>query len=294
MVATEQVNFKVKTIDITPEVARQLLARNSGNRPVRQMKVDQFAAAMARGEWSAYADPGLALARLPDGTTRLQNGQHRLLAVVQSGVTLPGIQVREATIDEAGAREQYARFDQGANRSVADALGSDTQYTSKDLSVVSTALASIELLLRQGHKAFRSATIAQRAAIFRDHPADTAFALRLRREIRIAGKRLPTGMIMAAIETRRASPEDAEEFWKQVGEGALLVQSDPTFLLRELISRNYGIRSGGSGTTASLRHRAQALTAWKHFLARTTISKIIVRDDDLLNFPVARPGKGRK
>lgn len=69
---------------ITPEIARQFLAKNLSNRPLRKTStVAVFAAAMKRGEWVLNGD---AIRFSSDGI--LLDGQHRLEAVVKSGATI--------------------------------------------------------------------------------------------------------------------------------------------------------------------------------------------------------------
>lgn len=65
---------------ITPHVAAKLLEKNR-NRGVSQRWVDEFARLMMAGEWRDSMGDPIAI----DTDGNLVNGQHRLLAVVQSG-----------------------------------------------------------------------------------------------------------------------------------------------------------------------------------------------------------------
>lgn len=74
-------NFSIKPMLVTPKYAEELLKMNVNNRKVRQSKVDSLAESMTKGEWELSNDAIV----ISEGNILL-NGQHRLLAVVKSGV----------------------------------------------------------------------------------------------------------------------------------------------------------------------------------------------------------------
>lgn len=78
--------LEVKQVIITPEYAEELLKMNVNNRIVRSKKVAELAEAMKRGEWELTNDAIV----ISEGNILL-NGQHRLMAVVKSGVPCPFI-----------------------------------------------------------------------------------------------------------------------------------------------------------------------------------------------------------
>lgn len=96
---------------ITPELAREYLERNTKNRPLNKRHGTQLAEAMSAGHWWMN---GEAVIFAVDGT--LLNGQHRLWAIVTSGVTVDVMVVRG--IDE----EAFKTLDGGKKRSVGDTL----------------------------------------------------------------------------------------------------------------------------------------------------------------------------
>lgn len=101
---------KPKLETITPEIAREMLKCNTRNLPVRNSHVDYLASEMAAGRWQ-LTHQGIAF----DGDT-LVDGQHRLLAVVQSGVTV------QAWVFGDVPLTVQALVDKGRIRSVADEL----------------------------------------------------------------------------------------------------------------------------------------------------------------------------
>lgn len=74
-------NFSIKPQLITPAYAAELLKMNTNNRAIRQSKVDALAESMRKGEWELSNDA----ITISEGNALL-NGQHRLMAVVKSGV----------------------------------------------------------------------------------------------------------------------------------------------------------------------------------------------------------------
>ena len=73
--------MKAEVMFITPELASEMLQRNTNNRDIRTNHVNRIADEMRAGRWS-LTHQGIAFNC--DGT--LIDGQHRLMAIVKSGV----------------------------------------------------------------------------------------------------------------------------------------------------------------------------------------------------------------
>jgi len=74
--------MKTELTLITPEIAQQLLKTNSSNRPIRERAVVELANLIKRGEWVA-THQGIAI----DQNGIFIDGQHRLLAIIKSGIS---------------------------------------------------------------------------------------------------------------------------------------------------------------------------------------------------------------
>lgn len=74
---------RTKIVAVGPELARKWLDRNMGNRPVSVATVVRYAEEMSKGRWKMTGDP----VRFST-TGKLIDGQHRLHAVIKSGVTI--------------------------------------------------------------------------------------------------------------------------------------------------------------------------------------------------------------
>lgn len=73
--------MKTTVEEITPEKARDMLAENTGNRTVRHGWIAELVDIIQRGDW-VLTHQGIAITS--DG--RLLDGQHRLHAIVESGI----------------------------------------------------------------------------------------------------------------------------------------------------------------------------------------------------------------
>lgn len=94
---------------ITPEDARKLLEKNTGNRPLRDAWVEQLVRLIREGRWEV-THQGIALAK----NGRLLDGQHRLQAIMRSGRS---VQIMVTT----GLEEDLFKWiDGGPTRSTAD------------------------------------------------------------------------------------------------------------------------------------------------------------------------------
>lgn len=76
-------NVTVSRMTITPEMAERWLLKNRDNRVLHPMKVEAYARDMTEGRWIFNGD-AIRFSQSGD----LQDGQHRLLGVVKSGVSL--------------------------------------------------------------------------------------------------------------------------------------------------------------------------------------------------------------
>jgi len=72
-----------KLVEVTPNMAAEMLKHNNMNRNISQLNVKRYAQAMQSGEWEQN---GQTITVAADGT--ILDGQHRLWAVIESGVTI--------------------------------------------------------------------------------------------------------------------------------------------------------------------------------------------------------------
>ena len=75
-------------MDISPEVAESMLSENSRNRKIDKYRVALYATQMQEGKWRLNGEPIIL-----SESGSLLNGQHRLSAVIASGVTIKSLVV---------------------------------------------------------------------------------------------------------------------------------------------------------------------------------------------------------
>lgn len=109
-------------VEVTPADAREILDRNTRNRALREEYVRKLAGAMERGEWMVNGEP----IQIAEGG-ELLNGQHRLSAILASGVTVPMLVVR-------GLPPNTQRtMDGGTRRNLSDVLALHGQSDTTNL-----------------------------------------------------------------------------------------------------------------------------------------------------------------
>lgn len=118
---------------ITPARAERLLKRNTNNRSVRDSAVNRYADDMKSGNWNEDVINPIVISK--DG--RLLDGQHRLLAIKNSGTSI------WCSIEYGADDSQYDYIDNGVPRRTAD-------YVIGPNKVGKTAIGSIAYCFKYG------------------------------------------------------------------------------------------------------------------------------------------------
>lgn len=124
--------IKTTTMWITPNKAEELLSKNTMNRAVKQRVVDRYANDMSSGLWKRN---GETIKIAYDGT--ILDGQHRLLAVIKSGVS----NVMDVTTGLD--KDSIYTIDCGSSRSASDSLKIEGVKNYMQASTISTAFLSV-------------------------------------------------------------------------------------------------------------------------------------------------------
>lgn len=193
---------------ITPDMAKRWLGRNHVNRNVRSKKVDAYARDMAAGRWQLT---GEAIKFAADGS--LFDGQHRLHAIVKSGVTVPMFVVRGLSA------ETQQVMDTGAARTVADALSMTGHKNS-----VSLASTTRAILQRAGTSGVSNAEILEAVAQDPDLQRAASIAVHYARGCDLA----PTIVGLSSwVIAETAGFDAAEDFWRTAHDLVGLSHGDP-------------------------------------------------------------------
>lgn len=200
---------------ITPEIARDMLTRNTHNRPLKEHKIVAYAADMAAGRWRPSNDA------ITFSVTGVQlNGQNRCHAVIRSGKSVRML-VGFGLPDEA-----QEIMDTGVPRTLGDIL------KLRDEKQVHTLAATIRScyqwdhasdprrhrLGNTGHSMSRSSGT-QLLLYFDAHAEEMRYLAHwvdaIRRHVQVSSTVVaPLARQMMHIDT-----EDAADFWRRVKEG---------------------------------------------------------------------------
>ena len=122
-------------VTITPSIAAHILESNPDNRKLKQRLVDTIAADIASGRWALNGEPIIVAS---DGS--LNDGQHRLNAIMQAGKPVQALIVFGVT------RDSRYTVDVGSPRTVGDFLGMQGAKYSQEIA----AAARVYNLYRRG------------------------------------------------------------------------------------------------------------------------------------------------
>jgi hypothetical protein len=104
--------MKTEILTVTPEMASMMLLGNRDNRKVKQTVVDYLANEIKLGRWQ-LTHQGVAISE----TGRLLDGQHRLLAIVKSGIPC------KMMVTTGAHDETFMVLDSGVKRNLSDHTG---------------------------------------------------------------------------------------------------------------------------------------------------------------------------
>lgn len=252
------ISSKIETI--TPEVAaRTLQDHNKVNfRVPIPAIVTRYAAAMTNGKWE---DNGAAI--VFDSAGNLADGQHRLLAVVKSGITIQAVVVRGV--------KSVLELDTGSSRKLKDHLV--RLGCNSNASIVGMVVRYQYQWESHGsivHLRFGT-PVQDLLAVFQSHPhisdvVDFVKASALR--VRVAE------VSFVIYRAMQKMPNAAHEFLRQLS-GAEVPEGSPVLLLLTHFNKTKTtIKNGGEKPTASI---AITIRAWNAFVQGNFITRLAWR-----------------
>lgn len=206
---------------ITPERAKEMLTVNICNRPVSKANLDGIVGGLKRGEWKHNHQP---IIFSKEG--RLLDGQHRLMACVNTGISI------KVTIEWGASADIFPTLDSGKARDNADTLG---LLGEKNYILLSATLKVIRLYKRNGApgeiNSPRKLTNTQIKVLLEQYPLSRRSVSYCNRSGFGSPRILATGhFIFSEID-----PELAEVFFEDLFRGSNLDSDDPVFQLRERV-----------------------------------------------------------
>lgn len=201
---------------ISPAVAARWLERNTSNRPLNNNWIADLSAAMTRGEWMENGE-----AIKFSNTGALLDGQHRLKAVVRSGVTI------KARVEFGLPDAAFITLDRGKKRNLSDALAMQGEENTHVLAAATALLWAWD----NGIEKASRATPVQLLEYFENSCDGLSQSVRASWR----AQRIIQGSIVVALHFRfsKFSRRLADEFMELLGSGENMDKTHPVFVLRE-------------------------------------------------------------
>lgn len=244
---------------IGPPQAERYLRSNVGNRKLSKVTIRRYAADMLRGEWRMNGETIKF-----DDRGRLIDGQHRLLAIIESGVT-----VDLAVFRELG-RDAFKTIDTGKVRTPADVLSSLNHPSPNELGAAMRLLWHYLSASWTDYMRFRM-TNTQLVQLLEDHPdlPDVTRAA-MTKPLRV---KLITGSanVFGYYCTSRVDADRAVRFFTQLADGRFNARgSQPVYTLRERLIEV----SAEAVPTAPRVKLAWLITAWNAYMAGQRLMRL--------------------
>jgi hypothetical protein len=262
-----ELSLDSEIVEMTPTVAREIIASNSRNRSLRKDYVRMLAGAMKRGEWAVNGEP-IQIAE--DGT--LLNGQHRLEAVIESGVTVPLLVVR-------GLPTSAQRtMDSGTRRNLSDVLALHGESDTTNLAAMLTLLHRYRIGARLDNSS-RTAPTATEALELLERESAIHDRLVIARKVHRATRMRVSVTAVLSYLFDEADPGEGERFFEELCRPIdELPSASALRALRSILDRNRSERTYRLSTYILSGMTIKAFNAWREG-----------RDITLLSF---RPGGG--
>ena len=210
--------MKTEIVTLTPEMAADLLSRNTFNRPLSEFTLSRYVAAIKRGEWELN---GESIIVFNDGT--LGDGQHRCHAVIKAKMPIKTVLV--TGVDPL----TFKTIDAGKVRNAADAIAINGEVNAKTLASATRAYLQEYMTARE----FREISTPQIVACLDSHPHLHHWTRRYigSRTFKSVMPNMTVGIL--ALASERHGIEKVDPFFEALATGVNLTQRSPAYLLRE-------------------------------------------------------------
>ncbi|MBJ7901879.1 hypothetical protein IF655_01000 [Streptomyces sp. DSM 110735] len=275
----EQWNVAGRAVPMTPSLASDLLSRKTSNRRLYRGHVAALADSMLRGNWQ-LTHQGIALDG-PLETGGVVDGQHRLHAVVKSGMTIPMM------VFENVPPETFPVLDTGLRRSAADALSLNGE---KDPALLASTVRHVHLYLNFPTESWTGSrarmTNDQVLEALAKDPDGYRQAASIGRQLGPKIFIIPTAAAVGYYVTVDAGtpPRRVDEWLSGLASGAFLGPGDSRLALRNAIAASQGRSSHRRRST-----RVQAglyVKAWNFWLDGREVSTLRLPKSGNLPQPV--------
>lgn len=230
---------------ITPERAASLLQLNIKNRRVRKGWVDTLAKTMAEGGWKEDGNT------IKFNSTHLLDGQHRLLACVQSGCSFRTLVV-EGVEDEAMSSIDYIK-----PRNASDFLHFNEE---KNTSLIASSLNLLNRYLTSRLRRVVVYTPENIWDLLQEHPE-------IRKGVEYASRVKSKLLVPSVVSTSyflitQKNPVEGVEFMDKLIHGTNLDERSPIYTLRERLMNDVAKRQTKRSSHNQVDLLVYVLKAW--------------------------------
>lgn len=271
---------RVSIVTVDPNLAATMLATQKANRNLRRAKVDEYANDMKNGNWS-FTGESICFNKRGE----LVQGQHRLNAIIKSGVTLQIVVVYDVDDDA------ILDMDSGMKRQFSDYL----QITGETNTAVVAGICARMNEYRTGN---RRCTHAESRSILDEFPDIHMAAGLASSKYKSVSELLHSPAVAGFLiwATNRIDPDKMTSFFDGVKSGANLVQGHPALVLRDTVLRAFSVASKRPTHNWVL---AVTIKAWNAYYDDKPIKQLkYARLDEVLpeisGLTILKPCKGGK
>jgi hypothetical protein len=247
-------------VELTPTAAGEILERNTRNRSLRENYVRKLAGAMERGEWVVNGEP-IQIADNGD----LLNGQHRLSAIVASGMTVPMLVVRGLT------PATQMTMDAGTRRNLSDILALHGESDTTNLGAALGMLHRYRNGDRLDNSGRTAPTATEALALLDSEPEIREYVQLGRRAFRDTRMRVSVAACLAYL-FEEVDPGEGKRFFKVLGNAANEPQTSPVRALRSLLERHRDERTYRLSTYVLSALTIKAFNAWREAREMTLLN----------------------
>lgn len=212
-------------IKLTPEIAKELLSKNSDNRPLSRSTVAKYTQAIKRGEWELNGEPIIIFSN-----GNIASGQHRCHAVINANLPIETLIVRNVD------HNTFSSIDTGKSRNGSDVLAIRGE---KNYTKLSAAVRSYLMETLKGRDQYQITTT-QICECVDKHPHLRYWAQKFA-GCKSMTKSFPAALCgLLAIASERYGTEKLDVFFEKLATGTGLEDGDPAYVLRERIHSQSG------------------------------------------------------
>lgn len=264
---------------ITPAFAQQLLEQNPHNRHVTPAVVERYALDMAEGRWQEGNGQTVVISRNGD----LMDGQHRMHAIVRSGVPISMLVVRN--VDP----ETFKTIDTGKPRSLPDLLSIEGYKNS----IVVAGTGRMAWNYAAGVSPGYSPNKTTLEEFINNQPNISKIVQQV--TTASSGKtypKTPLAAVMFLANNDGSMNKEVETFIEGVTSGANLYKGDPRLTLREWVLY-HKLKANGRISMTSSALFAAAARAWNAHASGKTLAQIKgLENVSRANLPIIGYNKG--